>query len=78
MISFNSIKQVSCLCLICLLVFNAIIILKQENNTPAVQLNTVNNIRIAYVNSDTVSKYYDFAALIQTKLLNKEVLPKIS
>ena len=72
MISFNSIKQVSCLCLICLLIVQCDNNPKSaENNTPAVQLNTVNNIRIAYVNSDTVSKYYDFAALIQTKLLNK-------
>ncbi|MEC8616119.1 MAG: OmpH family outer membrane protein [Bacteroidota bacterium] len=60
------------MCLICLLIVQCDNNPKTaENNTPAVQLNTVNNIRIAYVNSDTVSKYYDFAALIQTKLLNK-------
>ena len=58
--------------------FNVFITLQCENNPkksdgkiPAVQSNTTNSIRIAYVNSDTVSKYYDFAALIQTKLRNK-------
>ena len=72
MISFSSAKQISCLCLMYLL------LLQCENNPkksegsiPAVQSNTTNSIRIAYVNSDTVSKYYDFAALIQTKLRNK-------
>ena len=72
MISFSSAKQINCLCLMCLL------LLQCENNPkksdgkiPAVQSNTTNSIRIAYVNSDTVSKYYDFAALIQTKLRNK-------
>ena len=72
MISFNSIKKVSCLCLIYLLIIQCDNNPKTtEKNTPAFQSNTINNIRIAYVNSDTVSKYYDFAALIQTKLLNK-------
>ena len=68
----SSAKQIWCLCLMCLL------LLQCENNPkksdskiPAVQSNTTNSIRIAYVNSDTVSKYYDFAALIQTKLRNK-------
>ena len=60
------------MCLTCLLLIqcenNA---KKTEGNIPAVQSNTTNSIKIAYVNSDTVSKYYDFAALIQTKLLNK-------
>ena len=72
MISSSSAKQICCLCLMCLL------LLQCENNPkksdskiPAVQSNTTNSIRIAYVNSDTVSKYYDFAALIQTKLRNK-------
>ena len=72
MISSSSVKQICCLCLMCLL------LLQCENNPkksdskiPAVQSNTTNSIRIAYVNSDTVSKYYDFAALIQTKLRNK-------
>ena len=72
MISFSSLKQISCLCLTCLLLIqcenNA---KKTEGNIPAVQSNTTCSIKIAYVNSDTVSKYYDFAALIQTKLLNK-------
>ena len=72
MISFSSVKQICCLCLTCLLLIqcenNA---KKTEGNIPAVQSNTTNSIRIAYVNSDTVSKYYDFAALIQSKLLNK-------
>ena len=72
MISFSSLKQFSCLCLTCLLLIqcenNA---KKTEGNIPAVQSNTTSSIKIAYVNSDTVSKYYDFAALIQTKLLNK-------
>ena len=72
MISFSSLKQISCLFLTCLLLIqcenNA---KKTEGNIPAVQSNTTSSIKIAYVNSDTVSKYYDFAALIQTKLLNK-------
>ena len=72
MISFSSLKQISCLCFTCLLLIqcenNA---KKTEGNIPAVQSNTTSSIKIAYVNSDTVSKYYDFAALIQTKLLNK-------
>ena len=72
MISFSSLKQIICLCLTCLLLIqcenNA---KKTEGNIPAVQSNTTSSIKIAYVNSDTVSKYYDFAALIQTKLLNK-------
>ena len=72
MISFSSLKQISCLCLTCLLLIqyenNSN---KTEGNIPAVQSNTTSYIKIAYVNSDTVSKYYDFAALIQTKLLNK-------
>lgn len=72
MISFSSVKQICCLCLTCLLVIQCENNSKKtEGNIPAVQSNTTNSIRIAYVNSDTVSKYYDFAALIQTKLLNK-------
>ena len=72
MISFSSVKQICCLCLTCLLLFQCENNSKKtEGNIPAVQSNTTNSIRIAYVNSDTVSKYYDFAALIQSKLLNK-------
>ena len=72
MISFSSVKQICCLCLTCLLLIQCENNSKKtEGNIPAVQSNTTNSIRIAYVNSDTVSKYYDFAALIQTKLLNK-------
>ena len=72
MISFSSVKQICCLCLTCLLVIQCENNSKKtEGNIPAVQSNTTNSIRIAYVNSDTVSKYYDFAALIQSKLLNK-------
>ena len=72
MISFSSLKQISCLCLMCLLFIQCENNPKKvEGNIPEVQSNTTNSIRIAYVNSDTVSKYYDFAALIQTKLLNK-------
>ena len=72
MISFSSLKQISCLCLTCLLLIQCENnVKKTEGNIPAVQSNTTSSIKIAYVNSDTVSKYYDFAALIQTKLLNK-------
>ena len=71
MISFSSLKQISCLCLTCLLLIQCANKSKKEGNIPAVQSNTTSPIRIAYVNSDTVSKYYDFAALIQNKLLNK-------
>ena len=72
MISFSSVKQICCLCLTCLLLIQCENNSKKtEGNIPAVQSNTTNSIRIAYVNSDTVSKYYDFAALIQSKLLNK-------
>lgn len=72
MISFSSVKQICCLCLTCLLLIQCENNSKKtEGNIPAVQSNTINSIRIAYVNSDTVSKYYDFAALIQSKLLNK-------
>ena len=72
MISFSSVKQICCLCLTCLLLIQCENNSKKtEGNIPAVQSNTKSSIRIAYVNSDTVSKYYDFAALIQTKLLNK-------
>ena len=72
MISFSSLKQISCLYLACLLLIQCENnVKKTEGNIPAVQSNTTSSIKIAYVNSDTVSKYYDFAALIQTKLLNK-------
>lgn len=72
MISFSFVKQISCLSLTCLLLIQCENNRKKtEGNIPAVQSNTKSSIRIAYVNSDTVSKYYDFAALIQTKLLNK-------
>ena len=72
MISFSSAKQICCLYLMCLLLLQCENNPKKsESNIPAVQSNTTNSIRIAYVNSDTVSKYYDFAALIQTKLRNK-------
>ena len=71
MISFSSLKQISCLCLTCLLLIQCENKSKNGGNIPAVQSNTTSPIRIAYVNSDTVSKYYDFAALIQNKLLNK-------
>ncbi|MEC7127140.1 MAG: OmpH family outer membrane protein [Bacteroidota bacterium] len=60
------------MCLTCLLLIQCENnVKKTEGNIPAVQSNTTSSIKIAYVNSDTVSKYYDFAALIQTKLLNK-------
>ena len=45
-----------------------------ENTTASSTLTADKNehhIRIAFVNSDTVSKYYDFAEKIQTSLLNK-------
>tara|TARA_Y100001954_G_scaffold3568_1_gene4138 strand:+ start:192 stop:740 length:549 start_codon:yes stop_codon:yes gene_type:complete len=45
-----------------------------ENTTASSTLTADENehhIRIAFVNSDTVSKYYDFAEKIQTSLLNK-------
>ena len=72
MISFSSVKQICCLCLTCLLLIQCENNSKKtEGNIPAVQSNTTSSIKIAYVNSDTVSKYYDFAALIQSKLLNK-------
>ena len=71
MISFSSLKQISCLSLTCLLLIQCENKSKNGGNIPAVQSNTTSPIRIAYVNSDTVSKYYDFAALIQNKLLNK-------
>ena len=69
MISFSSLKQISCLCLMCLLLIQCENNSKKaEGNIPEVQSKTTNSIRIAYVNSDTVSKYYDFAALIQTQV----------
>tara|TARA_B100001939_G_scaffold131970_1_gene114624 strand:+ start:771 stop:1319 length:549 start_codon:yes stop_codon:yes gene_type:complete len=45
-----------------------------ENTTASSTLNSDENkhhMRIAFVNSDTVSKYYDFAEKIQTSLLTK-------
>ena len=45
-----------------------------ENTTASSTLTSDENehhMRIAFVNSDTVSKYYDFAEKIQTSLLNK-------
>ena len=45
-----------------------------ENTTASSTLNSDKNehhMRIAFVNSDTVSKYYDFAEKIQTSLLTK-------
>ena len=72
MISYSIIKQLSCYCALCLLIIQCNKgPEKNEDAIPVVQSTTKNALRIAYVNSDTVSKYYDFASLIQTKLLNK-------
>ena len=78
MISFSSLKQISCLCLTCLLLIqcenNA---KKTEGNIPAVQSNTTSSIKIAYVNSDTVSKYYDFEDYISHTNKESDFISKL-
>ena len=73
---FNFTKQITCYVLLSISLVQCSSNDKKsiENTTASSTLNSDENkhhMRIAFVNSDTVSKYYDFAEKIQTSLLNK-------
>ena len=73
---FNFSKQITCYILLSMTLVQCSSNDKEsiENTTASSTLTADKNehhIRIAFVNSDTVSKYYDFAEKIQTSLLNK-------
>jgi len=73
---FNFSKQITCYILLSMTLLQCSSNDKEstENTTASSTLTAdenENHIRIAFVNSDTVSKYYDFAEKIQTSLLNK-------
>ena len=73
---FNFSKQITCYILLSITLVQCSSNDKEsiENTTASSTLTADKNehhIRIAFVNSDTVSKYYDFAEKIQTSLLNK-------
>ena len=73
---FNFSKQITCYILLSITLVQCSSNDKEsiENTTASSTLTADENehhIRIAFVNSDTVSKYYDFAEKIQTSLLNK-------
>tara|TARA_B100000513_G_scaffold167815_1_gene83752 strand:+ start:1092 stop:1700 length:609 start_codon:yes stop_codon:yes gene_type:complete len=73
---FNFTKQITCYVLLSISLVQCSSNDKEsiENTTTSSTLISNENehqMRIAFVNSDTVSKYYDFAEKIQTSLLNK-------
>ena len=73
---FNFTKQITCYVLLSISLVQCGSNDKEsiENTTTSSTLISDENehqMRIAFVNSDTVSKYYDFAEKIQTSLLNK-------
>ena len=73
---FNFTKQITCYVLLSISLVQCSSNDKEsiENTTTSSTLISDENehqMRIAFVNSDTVSKYYDFAEKIQTSLLNK-------
>ena len=73
---FNFSKQITCCILLSITLVQCSSNDKKsiENTTASSTLNSDENkhhMRIAFVNSDTVSKYYDFAEKIQTSLLTK-------
>ena len=73
---FNFSKQITCCILLSITLVQCSSNDKKsiENTTASSPLTSDENkhhMRIAFVNSDTVSKYYDFAEKIQTSLLNK-------
>ena len=73
---FNFTKQITCCVLLSITLVQCSSNDKEsiENTTTSSNLISDKNehqMRIAFVNSDTVSKYYDFAEKIQTSLLNK-------
>ena len=73
---FNFTKQITCCVLLSITLVQCSSNDKEsiENTTTSSNLISDKNehqMRIAFVNSDTVSKYYDFAEKIQTSLLTK-------
>ena len=73
---FNFTKQITCYVLLSISLVQCSSNDKEsiENTTTSSTLISDENehqMRIAFVNSDTVSKYYDFAEKIQTSFLNK-------
>ena len=73
---FNFTKKITCYVLLSISLVQCSSNDKEsiENTTTSSTLISNENehqMRIAFVNSDTVSKYYDFAEKIQTSLLNK-------